>query len=360
MVKDPRVLGKVRHHLEDVLRLALFSVICCCEEYEEMDEFADNRIDELKSKGLVSDTCEAPSADTFRRVLESINPQQLQRCLIAYGQDIIDELAEKQIVIDGKKLRGTSPSVTSSDKGLYTLNVWVAENEVCIGQHTVHDKTNEISVIPTAIAALDITDAVVSIDAMGTQRKIADMILALDGHYFMALKENQGNLLREVEDAFRLHKPKDEIVTQEKGHGRVEKRRCAILSAKVLEQEEAYEPWPGLKTIVRIVRERTLKGVTAEETSYYISDEKVDKARYYSEIARAHWGIENKLHYCLDVIFKEDASRIRTGYAPQNMAILRKLALAIMRRGTDKRSLKMRRKKCLMNFDYLSELLKAR
>lgn len=360
MVKDPRVLGKVEHQLEDVLRLALFSVICCCEEYAEMKEFTENRLDELKSKGLVSVECGVPSKDTFRRVLESINPDQLHRCLIAYGHDILDELAEKQIVIDGKKLRGTSPSLTSSDKGLYTLNVWVAENEICIRQHVVHDKTNEITVIPQALAALDITDAVVSIDAMGTQRKIAGLIKALDGHYFMALKENQGNLLREVEDAFKLHNPTDTFMSEENGHGREEKRECSILPVKILEQEDTYEPWPGLKTIVRIVRHRTIKGVTSKETAYYISDEENLGARYFNEIARAHWGIENKLHWCLDVIFREDESRIRSGFAPQNMAILRKLALAIMRRGKDKRSLKMRRKKCLMNLDYLSELLKAR
>ncbi len=236
----------------------------------------------------------------------------------------------------------------------------MAENEICIGQHVVHDKTNEITVIPQALAALDITDAVVSIDAMGTQRKIAGLIKALDGHYFIALKENQGNLLREVEDAFKLHNPTDTFLSEENGHGREEKRECSILPVKILEQEETYESWPGLKTIVRIVRHRTIKGVTTKETAYYISDEENLGARYFNEIVRAHWGIENKLHWCLDVTFKEDESRIRTGFAPQNMAILRKLALAIIRRGKDKRSLKMRRKKCLMNLDYLSELLKAR
>lgn len=359
MVKDPRMLGKVTHQLEDVLRLALFAVICCCEEYEEMHEFTVSRIEELRRKRLVSMECGVPSEDTFRRVLSSICPDQLHRCLVAYGQDILDELSEKQIAIDGKKLRGTSPSVASSDKGLYTLNVWVSENEICIGQHEVNDKTNEITVIPKAIAALNITGAVISVDAMGTQRKIAELILALDGHYFMALKENQGNLLREVDDAFKLHKPTDVSHSEERGHGRTEKRTCSILPVDVLEMEETYEEWPGLKTIVRIVRERTLKGLTTTETAYYISDEDVSKASYYNALARGHWGVENKLHWCLDVVFKEDLSRIRTGFAPQNMAILRKLALSIVRRGKDKLSLKMRRKKCLMNMDYLLDLLKT-
>ena len=358
LVKDPRRdRGKIRHSLENVLRLALFAVICFSETYDDMEEFAEDRLDELKAKGLVSQDCGVPSADTFRRLLNSIDPHQFNLCLRKYTKDIIDTLAEKQIAIDGKKLRGMSPSVKSAEKGLYILNAWVAENEICIGQIKVEDKSNEITAIPQMIWSLDITGAVVSIDAIGTQRDIASLIVARGGHYFLSLKENQKNLLTEVRDAFRLHAPSSEWSCEERGHGRREVRICKILPAAVLEAEAAYQPWPHLKTIVKIERIRDIGGECAREEAFFISDEDFPKAKYYALLARGHWGVENKLHHVLDVTFREDDSRVRKGYAPQNLSTLRKLALALIKQMDDKRSLIQRRKKCLRNMDYLCKVV---
>lgn len=358
MVVDPRRdRGKIRHSLENVLRLALLAVICASETYDDMEGFAEDRLEELKSKGLVSQDCGVPSADTFRRLLNSVNPDQFNLCLSTYAKDFIDTLAEKQIAIDGKKLRGMAPSVKSSEKGMYILNAWVAENEICVGQVKVEDKSNEIAAIPQMIDALDITDAVVSIDAIGTQRDIASLIWARGGHYFLSLKENQKSLLTEVEDAFRLHTPTSEYSSQEKGHGRREVRICKILPVDVLEAEPAYHPWPHLKTIVKIERIRDVKGDCTREDAYFISDEDFPKARYYDMVARGHWGIENKLHHVLDVTFREDDSRVRKNFGPQNMSTLRKLALALIKQVDDKRSLIQRRRKCLRNTEYLCQVL---
>lgn len=358
MVVDPRRdKGKIKHTLENVLRLALFAVICYSESYDDMEGYAEDKLEELKSKGLVSPDCRVPSADTFRRLLNSVNPEQLNLCLQTYARDIIDVLAEKQIAIDGKKLRGMSPSVKSSEKGLYILNAWVAENEICVGQVKVEDKSNEITAIPQMLDALDISDAVVSIDAIGTQRSLASLIVAKGGNYFLALKDNQRSLLTEVRDAFRINAPASEWSEEERGHGRREVRICQALPVSVLEKEPAYEPWPFLKTIVRIERIRDVNGKCTKEEAFFISNEEYPKARYYAMLARGHWGIENKLHWVLDVTFKEDESRIRKNFGPQNMSTLRKLALGLVKQAKDKHSLVQRRKKCLRNMDYLCQIL---
>lgn len=358
IVRDPRRdRGKIKHSLENVLRLALLGAICGCETYDDIEEFVEDRLEEFKEAGLVSEDCGEPSADTFRRLIESVNPEQLNACLIKYNSDILDTLAEKQIAIDGKKLRGMAPKTTSAEKGLYILNAWVSENEICVGQVKVEDKSNEITAIPKMIDALDITDAVVSIDAIGTQRDISSLIVARGGHYFLSLKENQKNLLEEVECAFRLNQAHGEHSEQDTGHGRREVRTCKILPVSVLEGEAAYVPWPYLKTIVKIERIRDANGKCTKETAYFISDEEVKSARYYSMVARGHWGIENQLHWTLDVVFKEDSNRTRTGYGPQNLSTLRKLALSIIKGANDKRSMVQRRKKCMRNTDYLKSIL---
>ncbi|MCM1452642.1 MAG: ISAs1 family transposase [Clostridium sp.] len=266
-------------------------------------------------------------------------------------------MRKKQIAIDGKKLRGMSPSVKSAEKGLYMLNAWVAENEICIGQIKVEDKSNETTVTPQMIWSLDITDAIVSIDAIGAQRYIASLIVARGGHYFLSLKENQKNPLREAQDAFRLHAPSGKWSCEERGHGGREVRICKILPVAVLEAVAAYQPWPHLKTIVKIERIRDKGGQRVREEAFYISDEDFPKAKYYALLARGHWGVENKLHHVLNVTFREDGSRVRKGYAPQNLSALRKMALALIKQMDDKRSLIQRRKKCLRNMSYLCKVV---
>lgn len=228
--------------------------------------------------------------------------------------------------IDGKKQRGVSPT-TKGNKGLYLLNVWVSENRFCIAQEKVEDKSNEITAIPNALSSIDITDAVVSIDAMGTQREIHELIVDKGGHCFLALKANQKFLYEDVECAFKLHKGYDSDQTIDADHGRIETRHCSILPASEFLMEETLESWKGLHTIIRIESTREVKGKSTQETRYYISDEKELSAKYFNALARGHWEIENQLHWHLDVTFKEYQCRARTGYASRNLSVLRKLAL---------------------------------
>lgn len=355
MVKDPRDMGKVKHILEDVLRIALLGTICACDDYEEIHDFVCERHEGLIETGFLKLANGIPSKYTIERVVESVNPGQLRACLDACRGHIIESLSGKHVIFDGKKLRGENPKSRGCN-GLYILNAWVSESEICVAEQQVDDKTNELTVLPAALAMLWLTGALVSVDAMGTHRKIAEQILLQGGDYLMALKENQPALCGLVESIFKAGTPLSTYATEEKGHGRKESRECSVLDTKLLEQEGMYEPWPGLQRIVKMRRERTANGVRSCETVYYLSSEEKDDASYYASSIRNHWGIENKLHWHLDVTFKEDQCRARAKNGAVNLSAMRKYALELLKKQNDKLSLKRRRKKCLMNIEYLAKV----
>lgn len=356
-VKDPRVLGKVKHELEDVLRIALIGVLTSCDDYDEISDFIEERQSELKEMEFLKLANGVPSGDTIRRVVEAINPDQMRASLRICREHILSSLNGCHVIIDGKKLRGESPK-SKGCNGLYILNAMVAEHEICISEKRVDDKTNELTMLPAVIASMCIAGALVSIDAMGTHRSIARQILLQEGNYLMALKDNQSILKELVETMFKVSQPISEFKSEEKGHGRIEKRECYILDTRLLEQEGLYEEWPGLKRIVRMDRERTCDGVRSKETIYYLSSVEKDDAEYFASHIRAHWGIENKLHWQLDVTFKEDNCRVRTKNGAENLSILRKFAMEMLKRQSDKLSLKRRRKKCMLNLEYLAKVFK--
>lgn len=357
MVKDPRDLGKVKHSLEDVLRIALLGTVCDCDDYEEIHDFVKERHKELVETGFLKLANGIPSKDTIERVVESVDNRQLRRCLDACRTDIMESLSGRHVIFDGKKLRGESPKSRGCN-GLYILNAWVSEAEICMAEERVGDKTNELSELPHILASLWLTGALVSVDAMGTHRDIARQILLQGGNYLMALKDNQPILCGLVDTIFNVAKPMSVNATEEKGHGRAEKRVCSVLDTRLLEQEGMYEPWPGLKRIIKMERERTVDGVRSHETVYYLSSEEIDEAAYYAGKIRAHWGIENKLHWHLDVTFNEDKSRIRAKNGAVNMSALRKYAMELLKGQNDKLSLKRRRRKCLLNMKYLTKIFR--
>ncbi|MDE6548557.1 MAG: ISAs1 family transposase [Muribaculaceae bacterium] len=355
-VKDPRVLGKVKHELEDVLRIALIGVLCSCEDYDEISDLIDDRAEEFKQMGFLRLTNGVPSGDTIRRVVESVNPDQMKASLAISRENILSSLKGCQVIIDGKKLRGENPTSRGCN-GLYILNAMVSDYEICVEEERVEDKTNELTVLPSVIASLCIVGALVSVDAMGTHRNIAQQIIMQDGDYLMALKDNQPILKDLVETIFSSTTPLSTYSTEEKGHGRHEKRVCSVMDTKLLLQEGMYEEWPGLRRIVRMERERLCNGVRTKETVYYLSSVDCDEAAYFAGCIRNHWGIENKLHWHLDVTFKEDQCRVRTKNGAVNLSIIRKYALELLKKQTDKLSLKRRRKKCMRNLDYLAMVM---
>ena len=355
-IPDHRVTGRCIYRLGDLLTIALLTYLCGGEDYVDMSEFAHTR---ARDFGLLADCGEnSPSPDTFERLMSAVDPAELERCLIEHGRAFLDTLAEKQIVIDGKKLRGTSPT-SRGTKGDYLLNAYVSENHIMVAQVPLKDKENEIVALPRILDKLDIEDAIVSIDAIGTQVSIAQQILDKGAHYFLALKGNQGSLSEEVVDAFKYNNPDDCSSEMEADHGRVEVRTCRILNAGAIEDKDVLNRWPGLRTLVEITSEVTAgKDKTTTTVRHYISDEDFPRAAYYAMLARGHWGIENQLHWHLDVTFKEDASRARKGFAAQNLSAIRKLALQIIKGHKDKRSVKKRLFKAALSQDYLTDILK--
>ena len=352
-VPDHRVTGRCTYLLSDLLTIALLTYICGGEDYVDMSEFAYIR---ARDFDLLSYTDKSPSPDTFERLMSAVNPDEIERCLVEYGRRFLDTLAEKHVVIDGKKLRGTAPRLRGT-KGDYLMNAFVSDNRIVIGQLRLEDKENEIVAIPQIIEKLDVEGSVISIDAVGTQVNIVQVILDKKAHYFLAVKRNQGALYEQVIDAFRYNRPLDTATQMDADHGRIETRNCRILDVSAIEDKEVSERWPGLKTLIEITSTVDYGDHTAKTVRHYISDENFPKAAYFNMLARGHWSIENQLHWNLDVTFKEDASRARKGYAAQNLSAIRKLALQIVKGHNDKRSLRKRRFRASLSQDYLLELL---
>lgn len=352
-VPDHRVTGRCTYSISDLLTIALLTYICGGSDYVDMSEFAHVR---ARDFGLLRDCESSPSPDTFERLMSAVCPEEIERCLIEHGKRFLDTLVEKQIVIDGKKLCGTSPK-SRGTRGDYLMNAFVSENHLMIAQLPVKDKENEITAIPKLLEKMDLEEAVVSIDAMGTQVSIAQDIIDKKAHYFLAVKENQKALYEAVTDAFRFNKPNDEATQMDADHGRIETRKCRILKASCIEDDDIAGRWPGLRTIAEITSIVDYGDRTATTTRYYISDENFTMAAYYNMLARGHWTIENNLHWHLDVTFLEDACRARKGYAARNLSAFRKLALQIVKGHKDKRSVKKRLFRAAISQDYLKEIL---
>ena len=353
-IPDHRVTGRCTYLLSDLLTIALLTYLCGGEDYVDMSGFAHYRARDFGLLLYCPD--KSPSPDTFERLMSSVKPEEIERCLVEYGKKFLDTLAEKHIAIDGKKLRGTSPK-NRGNKGDYIMNAFVNDNHIVIGQQLLKDKENEIVAIPQLLDKLDIENAVVSIDAIGTQVNIASKITEKGGHYFLALKDNQGELHRSVLEAFRYNRPMDTATQMDAGHGRIETRDCRILAANTIEDKEVSDRWPTVKTIVEITSTVDYGNHTAKTVRHYISDEDFPKAAYFNMLARGHWSIENQLHWVLDVTFKEDACRARKGYAGINLSTIRKLAMQIVKAHDDKSSLKKRRFKASISQDYLKDML---
>ncbi len=353
-IEDPRVAGRCLHKLSDILFIALCALLANGEDYEDMVEFGNQRLEWLRN--FVELPNGVPSVDTFKRVFRIIEPAHLGKCLREDAGGLLEELQGKLLSFDGKKLKGASPK-SKGNHGLYILSAWAGEERLCIGQKKVQDKSNEITAIPDLLGELEIAGAVVSIDAIGCQTLIAKKIVDGQADYLLAVKENQKGLFEEVSEGF-AYSPKglfDE--TWEYEHGRYERRKCHILEAGKVLSSDMLAAWAGVKTVVKIEASRQLNGSSTSETRYYISSEADRAAAYYNATVRGHWGIENQLHWHLDVTFREDENRTRTGNAPQNLNLMRKMALHRLSKMPDKLSLKKRRFRASLNVQYLQEVL---
>lgn len=353
-VDDPRVVSRCQHKLSDILFIAISTLICNGEDFEDMVEFAHQRCDWLTE--ILELPNGIPSHDTFNRVLQLINPQALQKCLQTDGQALLDTLNEKQINVDGKKLRGVSPT-SKGNEGLYILSAWVSENQLCAGQRKVEEKSNEISAIPELLNSLEIAGAVVSIDALGCQKKVAAYIADRQAEYLLSLKKNQQQTFEDVEDSFRFAEQTDYYQDREYDHGRYERRHCSVVKLSEAAPNETFRDWKDLRYLIRIQASRQTSKGNSQQTRYYLSNAPQGSAAYFNMLVRGHWSIENQLHWHLDVTFREDDCRARSLNAPENLNILRKIALQRISQMKDRLSKKKRRYRASLNNEYLKQVL---
>lgn len=358
-LEDPRDIRGKEHLLLDIITIALCAVISGAEGWEDMAEYGRAKQDWLST--FLSLSNGIPCADTFGRVFARLDPEQMQRCFGSWVNAISQLLGAEVVGIDGKTLRH------SNDKGcgkaaIHMVSAWASANRLVLGQRKVDDKSNEITAIPALLTVLEIAGCIVTIDAMGCQKDIASAIIARGADYVLALKGNQGGLFEDVQWLFQqaqglefegvAHSFAQSIDT---GHGRIETRRCWTLSE--LDYLTQMPQWSGLQTVVMVQSERRSKGQVTTENRFFISS-LPSQAALVMRAVRTHWSIENSLHWVLDVSFHEDACRIRRKFAPQNMALLRHLALNLLSQdSSSKRSIAARRKKAAWDQTYLIKLL---
>jgi predicted transposase YbfD/YdcC len=328
-VADPRVDRRKRHKLCDILVIALCGFVAGCEGWVDVELFG------LAKRKWFEKFLELPngipSHDTFGRVFALLDPQQLARVLRQFVQAVLGSLEGQAIAIDGKTLRRSGESTTGKE-ALHLVSAWATERGVVLGQVATADHSNEITAIPVLLQLVDVRGAVVTIDAMGCQKVIARQVRDQGGDYVLAVKGNQKNLHKLVQFYLGRGPSKSErfkFRTREKNHGRTDQRTYTAMAAPVLVKRR----WRDAQSIVHVCRETTDKGQKSREVRYFISSLPPHVERL-AALIRGHWGIENGLHWSLDVTFNEDQSRIRQGHAAENAALLRRLALSILKQDT--------------------------
>ncbi len=350
ILKDPRVERTREHELMDIVIIGLCCVICGGESFNDMEQFGEAKLDWFKTFLKLPNGI--PSHDTFNRLFCALDPQNFLECFLSWTQSVRAAIPQEIVALDGKALRR---AIDAGASPRYIVSAWAEDNGLVLGQWEVEEKSNEITAIPRILRALELSGCIVTLDAMGCQKKVAREIKEADADYVLALKGNQGRVHEEVK-AFLEHTvaekkkvrppgarpPKavatlQEWETLEKGHGRIETRRY-YLSGELGWLEERGD-WEGLRTVGMVEATRQANGQISVERRFYLSSLGLN-AQTFARAVRGHWGIENKLHWVMDVNFGEDQSRARGGYAAQNLATLRRLGLNLLKREPKKRSLR--------------------
>ena len=362
-IEDPRGLQGRRHKFTDIMAISILAMICGSDEWTEIEEYGKCKRDFLEE--ILELPNGIPSHDTFGRVFSIIEPSSFEKYFRLWVNDLC-EMCGELVNFDGKTLR-RSYSTDDDKAAIHMVSAWANANNMVLGQVKVEDKSNEITAIPRLLEMLDLSGATVTIDAMGCQTEIAEGIINNGADYILAVKGNQGDLYEEITESFEKVGGTNQAqshTTENKGHGRLEQRTAYALAAEQWLSSEIMSKWMALQTIVKIETNTTFmngkkKGQTRQETRYYISSLRPDSA-WHNILIRNHWGIENKLHWVLDVAFREDDCRVRKGYAAQNMAILRHIALnKLKNEKSHKRGIKNKRKKAGWDDDYLLKVLIA-
>jgi predicted transposase YbfD/YdcC len=347
------------HKLIDVIIITICAVVAGADTYEQIENFGKKR------KKWLSKFLELPygipSHDTFGRIFERMNPKEFQNCFKLWIESVTDQTKGQVIAIDGKTLRRSHDKSTDK-KAIHMISAWAASNQVVLGQLKTKEKSNEITAIPQLLRLLDISGCIITIDAMGTQKKITQTITKNNGDYVLAVKGNHKSLYNDIKlffknigdmksEGFKFDKYK----TVDNDHGRIETRKYIMTSD--IDWLEGKDDWAGLKSLGMVESTREIKGECSCEKRYYISNLGCD-AKRFGEAVWSHWGIENSVHWVLDIAFREDESRIRKGSAPENFAAIRHIALNLLRNNkTFKGSVKTKRLNAALDTKYLEDVM---
>ena len=355
---DPRSNRGKRHDLMDILAIAICAVICGAEGWADVELFGESKYDWLRRFLKLSNGI--GSHDTFGRVFSLIDAGQFQRRFMDWVKGV-SELTQGQVIaIDGKTLRGSGDR-SSGKAAIHMVSAWAQKNSIVVGQTKVSDRSNEITAIPHLLRMLEVSGCIVTIDAMGCQKEIAATIIERGADYVLSAKKNQPRLYEDVQETFAYAREDgsagvahDFCETVEKGHGRIERRRCWTISEPAyLDHIDDDSRCKNLTSIGMVESERSIDGKTSVESRYYISSLSGD-ARQLLAATRGHWSIENSLHWVLDISFREDESRVREGSSAENLAVVRHMALNLLKQDrTIKASIKGKRKKAGWDNDYL-------
>lgn len=351
-MKDPRILRKQLHPLENIVFITIAGVMSGCESWDDIEDYGNAKKEWLGS--FLDLKNGIPSHDTFNRFFQLLAPGEFETAFLKWVQSLVGDILDEVIGIDGKTSRGSRRG--SFLKATHIVSAFADKQNIVPGQVKNEEKSNEITAIPELLEVLALEGNTVTIDAMGTQKAIAEKIVEKKADYILALKENQKGLLDNVLSSFSLLTPAEVYIEEDFGHGRIETRKCSVITdLKYIDQR--YE-WKNLQSIIRIDSQRIIKatGKVEQEQRFYISTH--TNAEKIGKSIRSHWGIENKLHWLLDVAMNEDESTKRSGYASQNFSIINKICLNLLKK--NERKMGIRRKRNLSGWDneYLLELLK--
>jgi predicted transposase YbfD/YdcC len=363
-ITDPRVDRTKEHKLVDIIAIALCAVICGAENWVDIELYGNSKLAWLTT--FLELPHGIPSHDTFGRVFRRIDAQEFQKVFFEWVIAVNDLIQGQIVNIDGKCLRG------SEDKGLgkraiYMVSAWASENELVLGQRKVDEKSNEITAIPELLKMLSISGCIVTIDAMGTQTEIAQAIVDAHAGYVLSVKENQGRLFEDIAYLFAVDQAQnfkyaalDYAKTTDSGHGRIDIRECwSTSNPEYLKMIRNVENWAGLQSIAMVISTRIIGEEQTKFVRYYITSLSSDAKRIL-HVIRRHWAIENELHWVLDVAMDEDHNRVHKDQAPENMAVLRHIALNLLKQEkTAKGGVHAKQLQAAWNNDYLCKILAA-
>lgn len=358
---DPRVDRTKIYPLLEIILLIIAGTISGCEGWKQIKDFGEMKLDWLRK--FLPYAHGIPVDDTLARVMRKLDTKAFQTHFLTWMRAVSEATEGKVVSIDGKTLR-RSYNRRDGKGALHLISAWCSENGLVLGQEKTNEKSNEITAIPELLKVLELKGCIVTIDAMGCQKIIAEQIVSKKADYVLALKGNQGQLHSEVKEFFELAYASDfkgieieQYEESDKGHGRIEYRQCFVIKANT-RWFPSSQQWPHLKQIVMVKSRRELQDKMTEDTRYYITSTNASAQKLLA-ITRAHWGIENSLHWTLDVTFREDESRIRTEASPENFAIIRHIALNLLKKDASiKASVKRKRLMAALNDEFRERLIR--